>query len=82
MPISTWPLNAEQKLNAFRMLKELGLAMEMGLDSRREGGDLVMADERARAVRCVRDGDGEMRKKVKEYVVRSPHYNTCTMYSS
>ncbi|KAL5744795.1 hypothetical protein ACOSQ2_027911 [Xanthoceras sorbifolium] len=69
MPIATWPLNAEHKLNAFRMLKELGLAIEMGLDSRREGGDLVMADERARAVRYVRDGDGEMRKKVKEYVV-------------
>jgi hypothetical protein len=66
VPIVTWPLYAEQQLNAFRMVKELGLAVEMRLDSRSDNGDLVTADEIARAVRCVMDGDSEIRKKVKE----------------
>ena len=64
VPIATWPQYAEQQLNAFRMVKELGLAVEMKLDSK--VGDLVIAEEIARAVRCVMDGDSEVRKKVKE----------------
>ncbi|KAK4856185.1 hypothetical protein QYF36_014953 [Acer negundo] len=51
-------------LNAFQMVKELGLAVEIRLDSK--DGDLVMAEEIARAVRCVMDGNSEVRKKVKE----------------
>ncbi|KAH7549911.1 hypothetical protein JRO89_XS13G0104300 [Xanthoceras sorbifolium] len=65
VPIVTWPLYAEQQLNAFKMVKELGLAVEMRLDSRRDG-DLVMANEIEKAVRRVMDGDSEIRKKVKE----------------
>ncbi|KAL5811406.1 hypothetical protein ACOSQ4_027974 [Xanthoceras sorbifolium] len=64
--IVTWPLYAEQQLNAFRMAKELGLAVEMRLDSTTDGGDLVMADEIGRAIRCVMDGDSDIRKKVKQ----------------
>ncbi|KAK0603623.1 hypothetical protein LWI29_006891 [Acer saccharum] len=54
------------------MVKEFGLAVEMRLDSRIYDGDddhLVMADEIARAIRCVMDGDNEVRKKVKEMSV-------------
>ncbi|TXG74361.1 hypothetical protein EZV62_002940 [Acer yangbiense] len=50
VPIVTWPLYAEQQLNAFRMVKELGLAVELRLDSRMNNGDLVTADEILRAV--------------------------------
>ncbi|KAK4606139.1 hypothetical protein RGQ29_000415 [Quercus rubra] len=50
--------------NAFRMVKELGLAMELGLDYR-SGRDLVTDNEIKRAVRRV-IGDNEVRKKVKE----------------
>ena len=46
------------------MVKELGLAMELGLDYR-SGRDLVTANEIKRAVRRV-IGDNEVRKKVKE----------------
>ncbi|KAK0605786.1 hypothetical protein LWI29_030714 [Acer saccharum] len=56
----------EQQLNAFKMVKELGLAVEMRLDSRRDQSDLVMANEIAKSVRCVMDGDSEIRRKVKE----------------
>ncbi|KAF8408580.1 hypothetical protein HHK36_004643 [Tetracentron sinense] len=65
VPILTWPIYAEQQLNAFEMVKELGLAVEMRLDYR-SGGDLVTAEEVERGVRCVMDGDSEIRRKVKE----------------
>ncbi|XP_062171364.1 UDP-glycosyltransferase 71K2-like [Alnus glutinosa] len=65
VPIVTWPIYAEQQLNAFEMVRELGLAMEMRLDYR-SGGDLVMAEEIERAVSRLMDGGNEVRKKVKE----------------
>ncbi|KAI9197026.1 hypothetical protein LWI28_029172 [Acer negundo] len=66
VPIVTWPLYAEQQLNAFRMVKELGLAVELRLDSRMNNGDLVTADEISRAVGSVMVTDTEIRMKVKE----------------
>lgn len=32
VPLATWPIYAEQKLNAFEMVVELGLAVEIKLD--------------------------------------------------
>ncbi|KAJ9541416.1 hypothetical protein OSB04_027922 [Centaurea solstitialis] len=69
VPIATWPLYAEQQLNAFEMVNELGLSVELRLDSRDGGGDLVLAEELERGVRelMMDGGDGELiRKKVKE----------------
>lgn len=65
VPIATWPLYAEQQLNAFEMVKELGLAVEIRLDYR-EGGDLVRAEEVEKGVRCLMNGCDEIRGKVKE----------------
>jgi UDP:flavonoid glycosyltransferase YjiC (YdhE family) len=65
VPIVTLPIYAEQQLNAFRMVKELGLSVELKLDYR-VGGDLVTADEIAKSVICVMQSDSEVRKKVKE----------------
>ncbi|XP_028065239.1 UDP-glycosyltransferase 71K2-like [Camellia sinensis] len=65
VPLVTWPMSAEQQLNAFTMVRELGVAVEMRLDYRR-GGDLVMADEIERAVRSVMVSDSDVREKVKE----------------
>ncbi|KAL8201544.1 hypothetical protein R6Q57_010691 [Mikania cordata] len=64
VPVATWPLYGEQHLNAFEMVKELGLSVEMRLD---KGNDLVLADEVDRGVRELMDGrDGALKKKVKE----------------
>ncbi|KAJ0789070.1 putative UDP-glucuronosyl/UDP-glucosyltransferase, UDP-glycosyltransferase family [Helianthus annuus] len=64
VPIATWPLYAEQHLNAFEMVRELGLSVEIRMG---KGGDLVLADEVERGVRELMDGgDGELKKKVKE----------------
>ncbi|RXH90237.1 hypothetical protein DVH24_032594 [Malus domestica] len=67
VPIVTWPLYAEQQINAFQMVKDLGLAVELRLDYRTDGGNhFVVADEIEKAVRCVMDGDGAVRKRVEE----------------
>ncbi|KAB2038328.1 hypothetical protein ES319_D03G138000v1 [Gossypium barbadense] len=66
VPIVTWPLYAEQQLNAYKMVKELGLAVEMRLNYRKDSDEVVMADEIEKAVGMVMDGGSEMRKKVKE----------------
>lgn len=65
VPIVTWPMYAEQQLNAFLMVKELGLAVEMRLDYR-QFGDLVVAEEIEKALHCVMDGGSQVREKVKE----------------
>ncbi|MBA0644314.1 hypothetical protein Goklo_028492 [Gossypium klotzschianum] len=64
--IVTWPLYAEQQLNAFKMVKELGLAVETRLNYRKDSDEVVMIDEIEKAVGMVMDGGNEVRKKVKE----------------
>ncbi|GMI97190.1 UDP-glucosyl transferase 71D1 [Hibiscus trionum] len=66
VPIVTWPMYAEQQLNAFKMVEESGLAVEMRLDYRKDSDEVVMADEIKKAVGKVMDGESEVRKKVKE----------------
>ena len=70
IPIATWPIYAEQQINAFQMVKELGLAIEIRLDYR-EGSDLVLANEVERGINCLMDYDNEVRKKVKEISKKS-----------
>ncbi|KAL7229468.1 hypothetical protein ACSBR2_008053 [Camellia fascicularis] len=74
VPLVMSPMYAEQQLNAFTMVKESGVAVEMRLDYHGGGfgiggdggGDLVMAEEIERAVRCVMVSDSDVRDKVKE----------------
>ncbi|KAG2317434.1 hypothetical protein Bca52824_020556 [Brassica carinata] len=72
VPTAAWPLYAEQKFNAFEMVEELGLAVEIKRYWRGDylGGvaavELVTAEEIERAVRCLMNKDGEVRKRVKE----------------
>ncbi|KAL1346825.1 hypothetical protein AAHE18_08G213900 [Arachis hypogaea] len=65
VPILTWPIYAEQQLNAFRMVKEFGLAVEMRLDYR-TGSDVIMADEIENGLKKLMDRDNVVHKKVKE----------------
>ncbi|PQM34452.1 UDP-glycosyltransferase 71K1-like [Prunus yedoensis var. nudiflora] len=66
VPVVTWPISAEQQLNAFRMVRELGLAEELRLDYRKGSGELVVADEIENGVTKVMDRNSEVRKKVKD----------------
>ena len=65
IPIVTWPLFAEQQLNAFKLVKELGLAVEMKLEYR-NGDHLVLQDEVEKAISCVMEGNSDVRRRVKE----------------
>ncbi|XP_010501351.1 PREDICTED: UDP-glycosyltransferase 71C3 [Camelina sativa] len=66
VPTATWPMKAEQQLNAFTMVKELGLAVELRLDYVSAYGEIVKAEEIAGAIRSLMDGEDTLRKKVKE----------------
>ncbi|XP_022760081.1 UDP-glycosyltransferase 71K1-like [Durio zibethinus] len=69
VPILTWPMYAEQQRNAFQMVKDLGLAVEMRLDYKLGESDLVMADEIEKAIKCLMGADSsasEVRIKVKK----------------
>ncbi|XP_010473969.1 PREDICTED: UDP-glycosyltransferase 71D1-like [Camelina sativa] len=63
VPIVTWPMYAEQQLNAFLMVKELKLAVEMRLDYRVHSDELVSATEIETAVRCVMNKDNNVVRK-------------------
>nr|UTO68653.1 UDP-glucosyltransferase 2 [Isatis tinctoria] len=66
VPVATWPMYAEQQLNAFTLVKELGLAVDLRMDYVSGRGGLVTCDEIARAVRSLMDGGEGKRVKVKE----------------
>jgi hypothetical protein len=70
VPIATWPVYAEQQINAFQMVRDLGLAVELKLDYRR-GGELVAAEDIEKAVKCLMDGESEVRRRVKEMSEKS-----------
>ncbi|KAF2286762.1 hypothetical protein GH714_027993 [Hevea brasiliensis] len=71
VPIATWPIYAEQQMNAFQLVKELGLAVEIRVDFRNESGDLVLAEEVERGIKRLMDVDDEVRRKVKEMSKKS-----------
>ncbi|CAK7345140.1 unnamed protein product [Dovyalis caffra] len=70
VPVATWPLYAEQQFNAFQMVIELGLAVEIKMDYRRDfyGDDEIMvgSDDIIKAIKLVMEQESKTRKKVKE----------------
>ncbi|XP_059450371.1 anthocyanidin 3-O-glucosyltransferase 2-like [Corylus avellana] len=70
VPIAAWPIYAEQQINSFQMVRDLGLAVELKMDYRR-GGEVVAAEEIEKAVKCLMDGESEVRKRVKEMSEKS-----------
>ncbi|KAJ6756720.1 GLYCOSYLTRANSFERASE [Salix purpurea] len=59
VPVITWPLYGEQHMNAFQLVKELGLAVELTLDFRRDcPTDFVKAEEITKAVKSMMEQEG------------------------
>lgn len=75
VPIATWPLYAEQQLNAFQMVKELELAVEIILDYRREfmidSSIIVTSEEIESGIRKLMEHDNKIKKRVKEMSEKS-----------
>ncbi|KAK9156173.1 hypothetical protein Sjap_003653 [Stephania japonica] len=71
VPILTWPMHAEQRLNAFLLVKELGLSVELK-GYHRVADELITADEVERGLKSVMEGEwDEVRKRVGEMKEKS-----------
>ncbi|KAL7613270.1 hypothetical protein Lser_V15G07420 [Lactuca serriola] len=68
VPIATWPIYAEQQLDAYQLVKDLGLGVEISLDYNQlnKNQRLILAEEIEKGIREVMDGDSEVRAKVME----------------
>ncbi|XP_060672236.1 anthocyanidin 3-O-glucosyltransferase 2-like [Ziziphus jujuba] len=76
VPIATLPLKSEQQLNAFELVKELGLGVEIKIDHRGcfYGGNehsIVSAKEIELGIKRVMEVDSDTRKRVKEMSEKS-----------
>ena len=67
VPVAVWPLYAEQHRNAFEMVTEMGLAVEIKMDYK-PGFDaaVVSAEEMEGGMKMVMECESEVRKRVKE----------------
>ncbi|XXG48975.1 hypothetical protein AAC387_Pa02g3281 [Persea americana] len=63
VPTLAWPLYVEQRHNAFQLVREYGLALELSMDYEIDGW--VGAEEVERGVRCLM-GESEEGQKVRE----------------
>ncbi|KAL9267882.1 UDP-glycosyltransferase 71A15-like protein [Drosera capensis] len=67
VPIAAWPMYAEQHLNAFVLVKELELAIDIKMDfGQTESSGLVKADEIDKAIRELMNMENASRYKTKE----------------
>ncbi|XP_070037356.1 anthocyanidin 3-O-glucosyltransferase 2-like [Nicotiana tomentosiformis] len=70
VPIATWPLYAEQQSNAFQLVKDLGMAVEIKMDYREDfntrNPPLVKAEEIEDGIRKLMDSENKIRAKVTE----------------
>ncbi|XP_021758381.1 anthocyanidin 3-O-glucosyltransferase 6-like [Chenopodium quinoa] len=71
VPMATWPMCADQQLNAFELVKELGLGVEFSINYRLnfmigKGNYLVTAEEVENGVKRLMNMDEEIRDKLRE----------------
>ena len=75
VPLATWPMYAEQQFNAFEVVVELGLAVEIKMDYRREfliGNETILgAKEIERGIKSGMEHDGHKLKRLKELSEKS-----------
>ncbi|KAK1440674.1 hypothetical protein QVD17_06503 [Tagetes erecta] len=68
VPVATWPMYGEQQLDAFQMVKDLGLAVEICLDYNQMNKNKrqVSAEDIERGIREVMDGNSVVRAEMKK----------------
>ncbi|WKA00093.1 hypothetical protein VitviT2T_018483 [Vitis vinifera] len=66
VPVATWPIYAEQQINAFQMVKDLGLAVEIKIDYNKDNNYIVNAHEIENGLRKLMSINSEVRKKMNE----------------
>ncbi|KAI8558697.1 hypothetical protein RHMOL_Rhmol04G0116900 [Rhododendron molle] len=75
VPVATWPIYAEQQMNAFQLIRELGLAVDIKFDYRRDmrydstKPKLVTADEIENGIKkLMENGDKSSTEGIKQKV--------------
>ncbi|KAJ0027912.1 hypothetical protein Pint_36707 [Pistacia integerrima] len=75
VPIATWPMYVDQQFNAFEMVIELGLAVEIKMDYIKEisGNSLtiVSAEDIEKGIKKLMKGNGEIKKRMVEMSEKS-----------
>ncbi|GMI69088.1 UDP-glucosyl transferase 71B6 [Hibiscus trionum] len=73
VPMAVWPLYAEQHLNAFSLVVELGLAVDIKMDYKNYGDEveIVKAEKIESGIRSLMEEDSEVRKRMKEMSEKS-----------
>lgn len=77
VPMATWPMYAEQQANAFQLVKDLEMAIEIKMDYRKDpkvttGEEVIVkADHIEKAIRELMDPENKIRMKVKEMKEKS-----------
>ncbi|KAI5671000.1 hypothetical protein M9H77_11364 [Catharanthus roseus] len=70
VPIATWPIYAEQHVNAFEIVKDLNIAVEIEMDYKKDfkmkTSEVLSADLLEESIRRLMDPENEIRKRVKE----------------
>ena len=66
VPIATWPIYSEQQFNAFQLVKELGLAIEISIDYKIDNPRLVRAEKIENGIRSLMNDDTKVRRRAKE----------------
>ncbi|KAJ0088632.1 hypothetical protein Patl1_33204 [Pistacia atlantica] len=75
VPIAAWPMYAEQQFNAFEMVMELELAVEIKLDYKKDissdSATIVSAKDIEKGIKKLMEGDSEVRKRMAEMSAKS-----------
>ncbi|KAL1555455.1 hydroquinone glucosyltransferase [Salvia divinorum] len=71
VPMAVWPMYAEQQTNAFQLVKELEIAVEIKMDYRKDAPKLVVADKIEKGIRELMDLDNKIHANVKELKEKS-----------
>ncbi|CBI19988.3 unnamed protein product, partial [Vitis vinifera] len=66
VPVATWPMFAEQRINAFQMVKDLGLAVKIKMNYNKDISYVVSAREIEIGLKNLMNIDNEVRKKREE----------------
>lgn len=71
VPVAAWPLYAEQTMNAFELVKDLELALEIKMDYQRGSDVIVSADVIEKVIRKLMDSDSNVRANVEQMKIES-----------
>ncbi|KAL6347201.1 hypothetical protein AAG906_012782 [Vitis piasezkii] len=63
VPVATWPMYAEQQLNAFQIVRELEMGVEIRFDYNMNTSNLVSAQEIKSRIRSLMDDSSNIRMK-------------------